>query len=148
METSLYGCINISPATIAASQPTVFLTDRHRSGCGSFTAPLHSDAPHTSLPPPQFPYYVIKERWPFYVYGSQCYALYFWGSFPMYWQLEEHHSSPKVSLWNICVSSLGCGMLVTILLEAWRLCIGRIVEYGDVLGQQSASLPFLDMGSS
>lgn len=73
-----------------------------------------------------------------YTVGSVFYALYFVVSFPMFYRFEESPRSPRHTLWSTAVNSLGAGMLVTILLDFWRLIVGAIVD-GDTPGTASTN---------
>ena len=66
-----------------------------------------------------FPYYDIPDRWAMYVWGSVFYGLYFVVSFPMFFQLDERGNT--WSLWRTTVDAMGCAMMITMLLDAWRL---------------------------
>ena len=93
-----------------------------------------------------FPYYAIEDREHLYTAGSVIYGLYFIVSFPMFYRLDEntdhasteqskscfkdHSSSPlrhackcrgTWSLEKTLIDSLAACMIVTILLEMWRL---------------------------
>jgi cycloeucalenol cycloisomerase len=74
-----------------------------------------------------FPYYTHKNKFLMYTIGSVFYSIYFIVSFPMFYRLDEN---PK-ELWplsRVVIDSLGSAMLVTIILDFWRLAIGGIVE--------------------
>lgn len=73
-----------------------------------------------------FPYYDIPDRPAMYLYGSCFYALYFIVSFPMFYQLDER--SNRWSLWRTAVDALACCMIITQLLDAWRLGIGTVTD--------------------
>eukprot|EP00027_Filamoeba_sp_ATCC50430_P001269 CAMPEP_0168544700 /NCGR_PEP_ID=MMETSP0413-20121227/2563_1 /TAXON_ID=136452 /ORGANISM="Filamoeba nolandi, Strain NC-AS-23-1" /LENGTH=118 /DNA_ID=CAMNT_0008574745 /DNA_START=459 /DNA_END=815 /DNA_ORIENTATION=- len=73
------------------------------------------------------PYYVIRDRTLMYVIGSAFYGIYFYVSFPMYYRIQER----KGDQWNIsrCViDALAATMLVTLLLDFWRLIIGGLFD--------------------
>ncbi|KAG6543195.1 hypothetical protein Mapa_015445 [Marchantia paleacea] len=97
-----------------------------------------------------FPYYEMVDRKAMYLYGSFFYAIYFFASFPMFFRLDEEPSKP----WSVpqtAIDSLAAAMLVTILLDLWRISIGPIVNipWADSLEQCAAhGLPWLtDAGS-
>lgn len=73
-----------------------------------------------------FPYYTFVDKASMYKYGSLFYAIYFFVTFPMFIRLDE---SPGVqwTLGRTVVDALGGCMLVTILLDLWRIMIGSIV---------------------
>ncbi|KAK9820532.1 hypothetical protein WJX72_011370 [[Myrmecia] bisecta] len=76
-----------------------------------------------------FPHYNFKDKARMYSLGSLFYAIYFFVSFPWFLQMDE---SP-VQRWSVgraATDSLAAGMLVTILLDAWRLGIGAIMDGG------------------
>lgn len=68
-----------------------------------------------------FPYWEFKNRDRALTVGSFMYMLYFIVSFPAHLALEPSHT-----LSQTCWSVLGSAMLSTILLEWWRLAIGKI----------------------
>ncbi|KAL9647063.1 hypothetical protein ABK040_016537 [Willaertia magna] len=74
-----------------------------------------------------FKYYIFKNRDLMYKIGSIVYAIYFIVGFPMYYRMDEE-SSNEFNVFQVCVESLGSCMLVTILLDFWRLFVGGIVE--------------------
>lgn len=71
-----------------------------------------------------FPYWNFQNRSLMYSVGSICYALYFIVTFPMYYHLSE---GPILSISATALNSLAGCMLVTILLDLWRLVVGGIV---------------------
>ena len=73
-----------------------------------------------------FQYYDIPDRWAMYAYGSVFYGLYFVVSYPMFWALDER--SNAWSLWRTVVDAMACSMLITTLLDAWRLTIGTVTD--------------------
>ncbi|XP_057832214.2 cycloeucalenol cycloisomerase [Cryptomeria japonica] len=74
-----------------------------------------------------FPYYDFEDRAAMYKVGSLFYAIYFFVSFPMFIRLDEKASDPW-SLSRTTIDALGAAMLVTILLDLWRLFLGPIVN--------------------
>lgn len=70
------------------------------------------------------PYYVVEDRFRFYLLGSAFYGIYFYVSFPMYYRMDE--AAEKWSLARAAVESLAAGMLVTIILDLARICLGHI----------------------
>lgn len=83
-----------------------------------------------------FPYYTFKNKDYMYKVGSVCYGLYFIVTFPMYYRLGESPSQGW-DLERVAVDSLAACMLVTLLLDFWRLAIGGVG--GDV----KMCVPFL-----
>jgi cycloeucalenol cycloisomerase len=80
-----------------------------------------------------FPYYTFVDRGRMYTVGSLFYAIYFWVSFPLFMRIDEHEwgtaaAKSRWTLRNVALDALAAGMLVTILLDAWRLAVGGIVE--------------------
>ncbi|PWZ16974.1 Cycloeucalenol cycloisomerase [Zea mays] len=72
-----------------------------------------------------FPYYEFVDRDIMYKVGSLFYAIYFIVSFPMFSRIDE--KDEKWSLSRVAVDSLGAAMLVTIILDLWRIFLGPIV---------------------
>ncbi|KAK2648244.1 hypothetical protein Ddye_015733 [Dipteronia dyeriana] len=73
-----------------------------------------------------FPYYEFVDRASMYKVGSLFYAIYFLVSFPMFVRIDEKPGD----LWDlprVAVDSLGAAMLVTIILDLWRIFLGPIV---------------------
>lgn len=79
-----------------------------------------------------------------YTTGSLFYAIYFFVSFPMFYRMDE---SPKQqwSLQQAVLDSLAATMLVTCLLDFWRLCLGAIWEQpvGRSESRAGTGLPWL-----
>lgn len=63
-----------------------------------------------------------------YTVGSLFYAIYFFVSFPAFFIMDE--SLRKWSLARAASDSLAAGMLVTILLDFWRLAVGPLDSGG------------------
>ncbi|KAM3279615.1 hypothetical protein ACQJBY_046777 [Aegilops geniculata] len=72
-----------------------------------------------------FPYYEFVDRDIMYTVGSLFYALYFLVSFPMFSRIDE--KAEKWSLSRVAIDALGAAMLVTIILDLWRIFLGPIV---------------------
>ncbi|ESR53329.1 Cycloeucalenol cycloisomerase [Citrus sinensis] len=73
-----------------------------------------------------FPYYEFVDRASMYKVGSLFYAIYFIISFPMFLRIDEKLGD----LWDlprVAVDALGAAMLVTIILDLWRIFLGPIV---------------------
>ncbi|KAG7672170.1 hypothetical protein KSW81_005052 [Nannochloris sp. 'desiccata'] len=77
-----------------------------------------------------FPYYSFENKAAMYKIGSLFYAIYFFVSFPMFYRMDEEASSGKTryGLWRVVVDALAAGMIVTCLLDFWRLGVGGIYE--------------------
>jgi cycloeucalenol cycloisomerase len=73
-----------------------------------------------------------------YTLGSLFYAIYFFVSFPAFMAMDEGPVE-RWSLVRAAADALGACMLVTILLDAWRLGIGAI----DGGAAPQAGLPWL-----
>lgn len=85
-----------------------------------------------------FPYYDFVDRQKMYSVGSLFYAIYFFVSFPMFYRMDEStRSASHYSLWRSIVDSLGASMLVTLLLDIWRISFGAIVDIN-----KTSSLPW------
>lgn len=92
----------------------------------------------------QFPYYTFVDRGRMYTIGSLFYAIYFFVSFPMFFMMDEDASRRKWTLGQATVDSLAASMLVTMVLDLWRLGIGSIVDDGGgKTGGRSSGLPWL-----
>lgn len=92
-----------------------------------------------------FPYYEMVDRGAMYKFGSFFYAIYFFVSFPMFYRLDANPQKPW-TLSQTAIDSLAAAMLVTILLDLWRIAIGPIVDipWGASLEQcASFGLPWL-----
>jgi len=72
-----------------------------------------------------------------FVYGSVFYAIYFIVSYPMFFRIDE--GDKKWSLSRAIIEAFAAGMIVTILLDAWRLTIGPI--HGN--SAAGTSVPFI-----
>lgn len=76
-----------------------------------------------------FPHYAFKNKDAMYTVGSLFYAIYFFVSFPMFFRMDEDGGGKKgYTLWRVVVDALAAGMLVTCLLDFWRLAVGTIYE--------------------
>lgn len=76
-----------------------------------------------------YPYYAMKDRMAMYKYGTVFYSIYFIVSFPMFRHLDEKYK-PSHKVWSLgrtATSSLAAAMVVTLLLDFWRLFLGPIV---------------------
>ncbi|KAK9094558.1 hypothetical protein Scep_026027 [Stephania cephalantha] len=77
-----------------------------------------------------FPYYEFVDRASMYKVGCLFYAIYFIVSFPMFFRIDEKPSDPW-DLPRVAVDALGAAMLVTIILDLWRIFLGPIVSVQD-----------------
>ncbi|KAI3423819.1 hypothetical protein D9Q98_009655 [Chlorella vulgaris] len=87
-----------------------------------------------------FPYYSFKDRSRMYSVGSLFYAIYFFVSFPMFYRMDEQPRAKPFTLWRAVVDALAAGMIVTCLLDFWRIGIGGIVDGQDAA---SSGLPWM-----
>ena len=74
------------------------------------------------------PYYSHKDKWAMYTVGSAFYGIYFYVSFPMFYRIYEGEEK-VVKRWKVSeavIDSLGACMLVTVMLDLWRLVIGGV----------------------
>lgn len=90
-----------------------------------------------------FPYYAFIDRDAMYTVGSLFYAIYFFVSFPMFFRMDEDVGTKKRQQqpWTLAQAffdSLAAGMLVTILLDLWRISFGGIVT-----SAQASGLPWM-----
>ncbi|CAN6483101.1 unnamed protein product [Victoria cruziana] len=77
-----------------------------------------------------FPYYTFVDRSSMYKVGSLFYAIYFVVSFPMFIRLDEKPNDAW-SLSRAAIDALGAAMLVTIILDLWRIFLGPIIPVQD-----------------
>uniref|UniRef100_A0A7S0RLV3 Cycloeucalenol cycloisomerase n=1 Tax=Chlamydomonas leiostraca TaxID=1034604 RepID=A0A7S0RLV3_9CHLO len=84
-----------------------------------------------------FPYYTFVDRDRMYTVGSLFYAIYFFVSFPMFFRMDEDSWSNKWSASGAALDSLAASMLVTIMLDLWR------ISFGSIVGQPNPGLPWL-----
>ncbi|KAK1313374.1 Cycloeucalenol cycloisomerase [Acorus calamus] len=73
-----------------------------------------------------FPYYSFVDRDSMCKVGSLFYAIYFFVSFPMFLRIDEKPGD-QWDLPRVAIDALGAAMLVTIILDLWRLFLGPIV---------------------
>ncbi|XP_061371816.1 cycloeucalenol cycloisomerase isoform X2 [Gastrolobium bilobum] len=88
-----------------------------------------------------FPYYQFVDRESMYTVGSLFYAIYFIVSFPMFLRIDEKPGD-KWDLPRVAVDALGAAMLVTILLDLWRIFLGPIVPIPEAKQCRQAGLPW------
>ncbi|KAF7838187.1 cycloeucalenol cycloisomerase [Senna tora] len=88
-----------------------------------------------------FPYYDFVDRASMYKVGSLFYAIYFFVSFPMFLRIDEKPGD-KWDLPRVAIDALGAAMLVTILLDLWRLFLGPIAPVQDAKQCLQAGLPW------
>jgi cycloeucalenol cycloisomerase len=77
-----------------------------------------------------FPHYRFKDWYRMMTVGSAFYGLYFVVSFPLYYRIDEEDVMKRArwTLGEVVLDALAAAMLVTLLLDAWRLVIGGIGE--------------------
>ena len=61
-----------------------------------------------------------------YTVGSLFYAIYFFVSFPVFFRLDEARGTARASTLQCVCQSLASAMVVTLLLDFWRLGLGPI----------------------
>ncbi|CAN8302490.1 unnamed protein product [Cochlearia groenlandica] len=88
-----------------------------------------------------FPYYDFVDRNAMYGIGCLFYALYFLVSFPMFFRMNEK-SSGEWDLSRVAIDALGASMLVTIILDLWRLYLGPIVPLPEGKICRDSGLPW------
>ncbi|KAL9261602.1 Cycloeucalenol cycloisomerase-like protein [Drosera capensis] len=88
-----------------------------------------------------FPYYEFVDRDAMYKVGSLFYAIYFIVSFPMFLRMEEKPVD-KWDLPRVAVDALGACMLITILLDLWRLYLGPIIPVPETKQCLQSGLPW------
>ncbi|XP_058102277.1 cycloeucalenol cycloisomerase isoform X2 [Magnolia sinica] len=88
-----------------------------------------------------FPYYQFVDRESMYKVGSLFYAIYFLVSFPMFLRIDEKPGDPW-DLPRVAVDALGAAMLVTIILDLWRIFLGPIVPIPDSKQCFQSGLPW------
>lgn len=77
----------------------------------------------------------LQDRARMYSMGSLFYAIYFFVSFPVFYVMDEFPRH-KWTLVRAASDALAAGMLVTILLDLWRLGIGPL-ESGPISGTRT-----------
>ncbi|KAM1736940.1 hypothetical protein ACFX12_015234 [Malus domestica] len=88
-----------------------------------------------------FPYYQFVDRASMYTVGSLFYAIYFIVSFPMFLRIDEKPGDP----WDLpraAIDALGAAMLVTIILDLWRIFLGPIVPIPETKQCLQPGLPW------
>ncbi|MCI23706.1 cycloeucalenol cycloisomerase-like, partial [Trifolium medium] len=75
-----------------------------------------------------------------YKVGSLFYAIYFIVSFPMFLRIDEKLGN-KWDLPRVAVDALGAAMLVTIILDLWRIFLGPIVPVSEAKQCSQTGLP-------
>ncbi|KAL5077367.1 hypothetical protein RYX36_016351 [Vicia faba] len=89
----------------------------------------------------KFPYYEFVDRDSMYKVGSLFYAIYFIVSFPMFLRIDEKPGN-KWDLPRVAVDALGAAMLVTIILDLWRIFLGPIVPVSGPKQCSPTGLPW------
>ncbi|KAA8540692.1 hypothetical protein F0562_024389 [Nyssa sinensis] len=88
-----------------------------------------------------FPYYEFVDRASMYKVGSLFYAIYFFVSFPMFLRIDEKPGDPW-DLPRVAIDALGAAMLVTIVLDLWRIFLGPIVPVSNTKQCLQPGLPW------
>ncbi|KAK9803843.1 hypothetical protein WJX73_007201 [Symbiochloris irregularis] len=88
-----------------------------------------------------FPYYTFQDRSKMLTVGSLFYAIYFFVSFPIFFRMDEEKktTAPRSGLLHCAGQSLAATMVVTLLLDFWRIGLGPIYTGGS----STKSLPWL-----
>jgi cycloeucalenol cycloisomerase len=86
----------------------------------------------------QYPYYKFKDKQKMYTIGSLFYAIYFLVSFPVFYVMDEQSRAPKTPVRSAAWNALASAMLVTIILDLWRVLIGPIYS-----SDEKSGLPFM-----
>lgn len=68
---------------------------------------------------------MLQDKDKMYTVGSLFYAIYFFVSFPMFFRMDEV-TSKKWTAAEAAFDSLAASMLVTILLDLWRISFGGL----------------------
>jgi cycloeucalenol cycloisomerase len=87
-----------------------------------------------------FPYYDIPDRYAMYLYGSMFYSLVHMVTFPMFARLDEDANT--WNLWKTFTNAMTCCMIVTQLLDLWRLFIGPVTTT-PAANPPNHSIPFI-----
>ncbi|KAK6924698.1 hypothetical protein RJ641_009024, partial [Dillenia turbinata] len=88
-----------------------------------------------------FPYYSFVDSVSMYKVGSLFYAIYFLVSFPMFIRIDEKPGDPW-DLPRVAIDALGAAMLVTIILDLWRIFLGPIIPLPDTKQCTQPGLPW------
>ncbi|GAV71169.1 LOW QUALITY PROTEIN: hypothetical protein CFOL_v3_14663, partial [Cephalotus follicularis] len=88
-----------------------------------------------------FPYYEFVDRASMYRVGCLFYAIYFIVSFPMFQRIDEKLGD-RWDLARVSIDALGAAMLVTIMLDLWRIFLGSIVPISDTKQCLQPGLPW------
>lgn len=88
-----------------------------------------------------FPYYEFVDRASMYKVGCLFYAIYFIVSFPMFLRIDEKPGD-SWDLPRAAIDALGAAMLVTIILDLWRIFLGPIVPIPETKQCIQPGLPW------
>ena len=80
-----------------------------------------------------------QDRSKMYTVGSLFYAIYFFVSFPMFYRIDEVPGKRRWTAGETALDALAASMLVTIVLDLWRISFGNI--YGGP--ESTAGLPWM-----
>jgi len=96
-----------------------------------------------------FPYYDFVDRAIMYKIGCLFYAIYFLVSFPMFSRIDEkERDDNKWDLPRVAVDALGAAMLVTIILDLWRIFLGPIIPMSESKQCKEPGLAWFHMPES
>ncbi|MCL7038468.1 hypothetical protein MKW94_009950 [Papaver nudicaule] len=80
-----------------------------------------------------FPHYEFADRDAIYKVGISLKAMHFLVSFPMFMRIDENSGDPW-NLYKVAIDALGASMLVTIILDLWRILILMPPNYSRIVG--------------
>lgn len=89
-----------------------------------------------------FPYYTYEDADAMFKYGSIFYSIYFIVSFPMFYRLDEAKNE-RWTLSAAALDSFAACMIVTMLLDFWRLLIGPVFQSASAATCATTSVPLL-----
>ena len=81
----------------------------------------------------------LQDRSKMYTVGSLFYAIYFFVSFPMFFRIDEVPGKRRWTASETALDALAASMLVTIVLDLWRISFGNI--YGGP--ENTTGLPWM-----
>mmetsp|Transcript_5835 Transcript_5835/g.10324 ORF Transcript_5835/g.10324 Transcript_5835/m.10324 type:complete len:289 (-) Transcript_5835:3928-4794(-) len=91
-----------------------------------------------------FPHYSFKDSWRMYTIGSAFYGIYFIVSFPMFLRIDEDPQKAKWTLAETALDAFAAAMIVTLLLDFWRLTLGSIIP-GNSTDIGQSIIPFIQL---
>ena len=88
-----------------------------------------------------FPYYTYPNFLLMLTYGSGFYGIFFVVSFPMFCRIDPHPRR-QTPLFQVIIEAFGSVMVIMLLADIWRLCIGTIFNHTGHPG-----VPYAQKGS-